>query len=68
MRVELIEAVSAKDLVDDINRFVEHVELEYHDDPYVQIATWGLDKAGYKPWTAFVFFRNRKAGEREVHD
>jgi len=54
MKVEHIEAQSAKELTKSLNKFLERVKKEYRDEPYVEIK-----QSGASMWHGFVFFEQR---------
>ena len=54
MKVEHIEAQSAKELTKSLNKFLELVKKEYRDEPYVEIK-----QSGARTWHGFVFFEQR---------
>jgi len=54
MKVEHIEAQSAKELTKSLNKFLERVKKEYRDEPYVEIK-----QSGAGVWHGFVFFEQR---------
>jgi deferrochelatase/peroxidase EfeB len=54
MKVEHIEAQSAKELTKSLNKFLEWVKKEYRDEPYVEIK-----QSGASMWHGFVFFEQR---------
>jgi hypothetical protein len=54
MKVEHIEAQSAKELTKSLNKFLEWVKKEYRDEPYVEIK-----QSGARTWHGFVFFEQR---------
>ncbi len=54
MKVEHIEAQSTKELTKSLNKFLEWVKKEYHDEPYVEIK-----QSAEGMWHGFVFFEQR---------
>lgn len=66
MKVDLIEAKTAKELTEHLNNLVGHIKKEYNDEPYVEI--FQPVREGYNTWRAFVTYGENKTSITERQD
>jgi putative lipoic acid-binding regulatory protein len=59
MKVEHIEAQSAKELTNSLNKFLEWVKKEYRDEPNVEIK-----QSEARTWHGFIFFERSEMTEQ----